>query len=518
VSILASFGTLNYTILFIYLAVMVGVGLLLAGRQRTTEDYFLAGRRMPWLVVALSMFASLTSAISYMGIPGTVYKENTSLLIAFMISPIAAPFFVFFFYPFYRRLNVTTSYEYVARRYGPQARFAVSGLFVLARLGWLGTVIFAPALALSVVTGVNLYLAIALMGFLATAYTVMGGLSAVLWTDVLQFVILTGGAIWVAVSLILSVPDGFSGIMAIAGQTDHLRLAHLRPSLFEMTVPVVMISYFFMYMQDYGTDQVTVQRLLAVKTFRGMARAAILNSFFDLFIMSLLLFMGLGMFAYFHVYPDKLQPLTEILRGDDIRNEILPYYIMHALPNGVSGLVITGIFAAAMSSMDSGINSLTTVVVNDFVKPLRRVARSEESDVRLSRMITLAVGVFATSVSFIVSSIQDILKASSTFLSLFAGPILALFLLGIFSRRANFWGWLVGAAISVPATLWFQNHEFLVNGVATKVHWTCYFPFSFIITIVIGYAASVVIGQIAGLSKGESELTLWGRSRLGELK
>jgi len=453
---------------------------------------------MPWLVVALSMFASLTSAISYMGVPGTVYHENTSLLFGFIISPIVAPVLVFLFYPFYRRLQVTTSYEYIGRRFGPAGRYAASVLFLLARIGWLGTVIFAPALALSAATGLHLTLSILLMGVLATTYTVLGGLTAVLWTDVAQFIILTGGAVWIAITLLLNVPDGFAGIMEIARQTDHLKLASWRPSLVEMTVPVVVISYFLSFMQDYGTDQVTVQRLLAVRTFRGMAKAAILNSFFDLFIMSLLLFLGLGMFAFYHTYPELL---AEGLQ----KNEILPYYIMQALPVGVSGLVITGIFAAAMSSMDSGINSLATVVTNDLIRPLRRTAHSETEDVKLARILTLVLGIFATGVAFVVSQIEDILQASQTFLGLFTGPILALFLLGILTRRGHVRGWLVGTAISVVATFWLQRF--------TEAHWTLYFPFAFAVSFVIGYLGSLAIRR----PLAPVELTLRGRRQLGEL-
>ena len=157
---------------------------------------------MPWFIVALSMFASVTSAITYIGVAGTVYAENTSIVLAAIISPLVTPFLIYLFYPFYRRLKVTTSYEYIQRRYGDGARYAVSVLFLFARLGWLGTVIYVPALTLSVVTGINLTLAILLMGILATVYTVLGGLAAVLWTDALQFVILIGGALWVALELI----------------------------------------------------------------------------------------------------------------------------------------------------------------------------------------------------------------------------------------------------------------------------------------------------------------------------
>lgn len=489
------FGALNYCILVAYLVVMFGIGLWFSGKQKTTEDFFLAGRKMPWFIVSMSMFASLTSAISYMGAPAVAYRENIAFLVGVFTRPFVAPFLILLFYPFYLKLNVTTSYEYIARRFGTSARFVVSGLFILARLGWLGVVIYAPALALSVVTGINLWLAIVLMGVLATAYAVMGGLSAVLWTDVLQFIFLVGGAVWVGISLLNNVPDSFAGIIDVARDTNHLLVVDWKLNIYEMTGIVVAVSFFLQSLQDFGTDQVTVQRVMAIGNFRGMVKAIIFNSVFDVLITSLLIFLGIGMLAYFYHFPERLA-------ADIDANKVLPYYIMHALPVGVSGLVITAIFAAAMSSMDSGINSLATVIVNDFVKPLRHKAKTELEDVRLARVLTFVLGAFAVAVACYVSTIEGLLKASSSFLGLFAGPILALFLLGILTRRADFQGWLVATAIALVATVWLQY--------GLEAHFTYYFPFCFGISIILGYAASILFGK----SKAPSELTLWGRSRL----
>ncbi len=496
------FGTLNYVILFTYLSVMVGVGALFAGKQKTREEYFLAGRRMPWLVVGMSMFASITSAVSYMGIPGTAYRENIALLMMAFLAPIVAPVLIFVFYPFYRVLNVTTSYEYVLHRYGQPARLTVSGLFVLARLGWLGAVIYAPSLALSIVTGIPLWLAILLMGILATTYTALGGLSAVLWTDLAQFLILVGGAVGVAYSLTASVPGGLAAIWEIAQAADHVRVIDWQLSLVEMTGIAVVISYFFQIMHDYGTDQVTVQRLLAVRTFRGMAKATMFNAMAELFIVSLLLYVGLGLFAYFQTFPSEL-------RAGITGDQVLPYYIMHALPQGVSGLLITGIFAAAMSSVDSGINSVATVLISDFVRPLCSRPRSEQHDVKLARFLTLLLGSLATVVAFYVSGVGQILKASSAFLGLFGGPILALFLLGMLTRRVNFRGWLVGLVIAVPTTFWLQR--------GTDLHFIYYFPVCFGLCAGIGCVASLLLGTTRGGPLGRPELTVWGRPRLSQV-
>jgi solute:Na+ symporter, SSS family len=493
------FSPLNYAILFVYLGAMLAIGWIFAGRQKSTEDFFLAGRKMPWLVVAMSMYASLTSAVTYMGLPSAAYQENISLIVVCIISPLVAPVLIYVFYPFYRRLRVTTSYEYIGLRFGRSARFSVSGLFILARLGWLGTVIYAPAVALSVVTGLPLWASIVLMGLIATGYTALGGISADIWTDVVQFVIMVVGAGWLALTLIHRVPGGFAGILATAGEAGHLRVLDWHFSLYEMTGAVVAITFFFQLMQDYGTDQVTVQRLMATSSFRGVVKAILFNALTDFLIVGLLLFIGIGMFAYYAAFPGLI---PADLPGD----RVMPYYIIHALPDGVSGLLVTAIFAAAMSSMDSGISSLATVIVNDFVKPLRTRVVDDRQDLKLARWLTLGLGVVATAVAFYISSFEHIIKAYTAIISLFSGPVLALFLLGIFSRHARFPAWVLGCVIAIPATLYIQY--------VVKVHWVYYFPFSFGVTFLVGLVAGFFIKGMPA----DPALTIWGRGRLRELK
>ena len=457
-----NFGILNFSILLAYLAVMVWIGLRFAGRQKTADDFFLAGRNMPWLAVAMSMYASLTSAVTYMGLPGLAYRSNVTLLAVAVVSPLLAPILITVFYPVYRKLNITTSYEYIGIRFGPAARKTAAALFLLARLGWMATVIYAPAMALSIATGLPLLASILLMGLLATLYTVAGGLAAVLWTDVVQFVMLIGGAIFVAAVLCAKHPDGASGILSFAQTHDHLQLDG-SISLWRMTLTGVAISFFFQMMQDYGTDQVTVQRLLATKTKRGMAKAILFNAGVDFCIITLLLFIGLGLFAYYQLNPGLL---PEHISGD----KIFPYFIVSALPAGISGLLIAAIFAAAMSSMDSGINSMATVVVNDFTGEGDHV-------IKRARIVTAALGILATGLSvllFFVAKAEGIIETFATFMGLFSAPVLALFLLGLLTKRGRFGAWVPAAAIGISSTLWLQQ--------ATDVSWIWYFPAGFSVT------------------------------------
>lgn len=475
-----SFSALNSLVLALYLGALLAVGAWFSRRQKSTEDYFLAGRRMPWLVVAMSMYASLTSAVTYMGLPATAYQENVSLLVVSIVTLLVAPVLVTVFYPLYRRLGITTSYEYIGNRFGRGARFAASALFILARLGWLGTVVYAPSLALSVVTGIPLWAAILLMGAVATLYTALGGIAADIWTDVLQFVIMVAGAAWLAIALIRGTPGGVSGILETAGAAGRLAVFEPRISLFRMSGFMVAVTFFFQLMQDYGTDQTTVQRLMTTRDLRGTKLAIVFNAVTDFFLIGLLLFIGIGMFAYYRAFPALL---PENLPGD----RVLAYYIIHALPDGVSGLLITAIFAAAMSSMDSGISSLSTVIVHDIVRPLRSQPAPDEHDLRLARRLVLGLGALSTGVAFYVSSFRHVIEAYSTIISLFSGPVLALFLMGLLTRRATFAGWAVGCAVAIPATLWIQY--------VVKVHWIYYFPFAFGLTFLVGLAASAGLGN-----------------------
>jgi len=201
---------------------------------------------------------------------------------------------------------------------------------------------------------------------------------------------------------------------------------------------------------------------------------------------------GLGLFAYFHSFPERL---AEGVTGDGI----LAYYIIHALPDGVSGLLITAILAAAMSSLDSGINSLSSVIMNDFIKPFRRRAVSGRSEVKLARTLTLVLGVFAIGAACYTVRIGEILKAASAFLSLFGGPVLSLFLLGMLTRRAHFRGWILGTLPSLGVSVWLQNW--------TEVHFIHYFPIAFGISFGLGYLASTLVSG----PRARPELTLWGR-------
>jgi Na+/proline symporter len=250
----------------------------------------------------------------------------------------------------------------------------------------------------------------------------------------------------------------------------------------QLTLLSAMVGWFFVFLHDYGTDQITVQRLMAVRSDQGVVKAIAFNAVNDLIINGMLIFIGIGIFVYFEVYPERF---VQGIQPDGV----LPFYVMHALPSGVSGLVITAIFAAAMSSVDSGINSLSTVVVTDFIKPFFPHLRHRFSDIALARQLTILLGGIATLAAVYASRIGNIVQMWMQVMGLFAAPILAIFVLGMLTRRATFKGWLIGACGGIVLTVYLQQTQ------SDRMMEIWYFPVSFVVTTFIGYTVSFYLAQ-----------------------
>ena len=495
----ASFGTLNYLVLGAYFVVVVGLALALSGRQENTSTYFLASRRMPWLAVSLSVVASLLSALTYLGVPAVAYRENAALLLGLPAILMAAPLVIWLFFPVYRRLKLTSIYEYVDSRFGRRARYAASFFSILQILGWMGIALYAPALALSTVSGLNLWTAIVVMGLVATAYTTLGGLAAVIWTDVVQFLVLAFGAVVMSFSLVERVPGGIDRILEMASVHDKLPLLELSFSFTELNGVGVVLAYFVVAFGQYGTSQVPVQRLLSINSFWGMAKALILEHVLEIMILVLLFFVGLGIFAYFSLFPERL---ADGISGD----RILPFYIIHALPAGLSGLIIAAIFAAAMSTVDSGIHSMSTLILVDFIQPLRKKAMEVRRSLQLARRLTIGLGLSATVSGLLASSTEGIMEAIAMVGGYVAGPVTSLFLLGVLTRRGHFCGWLISAClITIPLQVYIQNF--------TNTHWVFFGPLATVICLLVSYPLSLILAVILRLEPAPREYTIWRRSQ-----
>lgn len=477
------FGGVDYAVIGVYLLLLVGLGAFFSRRGRTTDDFFLAGGRVPWWAAGLSIFGTQLSALTFMGLPAKAYAEDWVFVLVNTGILFVAPVVVYFYLPFFRRLRVTTAYEYLEKRFSLAVRLFGSLSFVLYQLGRMGIVVALPAIALATVTGLDVYLCILVMGVLATAYTVLGGIEAVIWTDVLQVIVLVGGAI-VSFFLILAHLDGGWGeFVAVAAAADKFHMVNWTWDYTTAALWVVLVGNALASLAPYTTDQAVVQRYLTTKD-EGAARRAIWTNAV-LVVPATVLFFGVGtaLWVFYQTYPAQLSPAfaTGELAGD----AIFPFFIAAELPPGVSGLVIAGLFAAAMSSLDSSMNSMATAFVTDFYRRLGRGV-TEPQALRMAKGLTLGLGVVGTGTALLIASL-DVESLWTLFLALvglFASPLAGVFALGIFTRRATGPGVLVGAVVSALVLYAVQRY--------TDVHLFLYAAVGLGVCVGVGYLASLL--------------------------
>lgn len=486
-----AFGLLNYTILGAYLGTLVAMGVYFSRRVKTTDDFFKAGRRVPWWAAGLSLFGTSLSAITFMAIPAKTFATDWRYFMGNIAPIFAVPLVIALYIPFYRRLNVTTAYEYLERRFNLTARLLGSLMFIIFQLGRIGIVLFLPSIALSMVTGLDIVTCILVMGVLSIAYTVLGGIEAVIWTDVLQVIVLMGGAILSLLIIILNTTGGLFGMIDTA-LTDHK--LHTFDFTFDFASPtlwVVLLGGIAASLISNGSDQVAVQRYLTTNDERGAGRSAWTHAI--MCIPASLLFFGLGT-ALWVFFKSQPQLLNATMANADA---IFPWYIVTQLPNGLAGLLIAGIFAAAMSSLDSSMNSAATAFTTDFYRRFHPKADDAVS-LKVARWLTVIVGASGMLFALMMArwDIKSLWDQFNTILGLFAGGLGGMFLLGILCRRAHG----VGAVFGLVASGMIQ---FFVSQY-TAVHLLLFTFTGMASCIIMGYLASVLIPvkekSIAGLT------------------
>jgi len=438
----AAFGWLNYSMLFAYLLAMVWIGFVCSKRNKSTNDFFRGGQRIPWWAAGLSIFATMLSSITFMAIPAASYTDGWNLFLAntyILIMPLV----VFVFLPFYRGLNVTTAYEYLERRFNLGTRLAGSILFILYQCGRIAIVLYLPALALATVSDFNIQTCILIMGVLCIVYTVAGGIEAVIWTDVAQALILMGGAIFSLIFLLARVEGGLSeAVRSAAGGRHFFETVNWSWDLTVASGWVILIGSLFHNLFPYTASQDVVQRYVTTHDQRTAAHGIWLNAIVSVPAQAVFFAIGTALFVFYKQQPVRLEPALQ-------NDAIFPFFIMSELPVGVAGLIVAGIFAAAQSTLASSMNSIATAYVTDFHRRLRPDL-PDQSYLRVARLVTMLVGAAGTGVALVMAS-ADIRSIYLTFLEilgLLGGTLSGLFLLGIFSRRASGRGALAGALLS----------------------------------------------------------------------
>lgn len=489
------FGWINYVTLIAYLALMIGIGWFFSRRNNSTSDYFLAGGRIPWWAAGLSIYATMLSAITYLSQPALAFSYDWQAYLGYFTILLIVPLIITFYLPFFRRLNITTAYEYLEKRFNIVIRMFGSGSFVLFQLARMGIVVYLPALALSTVVGIDIYMAIVIMGILAVVYTVMGGIEAVIWTDVIQVIVLIGGLILGLIYIAVDIGDvGY--IFSTAYEDSKFQLFDFRWSFTEVVTWSLFLGTFALNFAPYTTDQAVVQRYLTTSNEKEARKSIWMNGIVSVPAGLLIFLMGTFLYVYFRDNPEFLQVGMQ-------NDGIFPLFIADHLPPGVAGLVIAGIYSAAMSSLDSSMHSVSTVITVDFYKRFSK-KHTDNTTMSIARWVTITVGVLGTGVAAFMAAypIASLFFFFQEIVGLFGSALAGVFMLGIFFRKANWIGTLIGAVLSV------------ISLVAVKY----YTPLNFYIYPLIAIPVCVIGGYLASLlipiGETPAENLVYSRKRL----
>ncbi len=427
---------------------MISLGWYYRRRQKSLDEYFVGNRTMNPGLIGVSMFVTLFSTISFLATPGEVYGKGPALLTSSLSIPFYYLIVGYLIVPAYMRFRLISAYELLEQKKGLSVRLVGAVLFIMLRLTWMSLLIHLSAQAMLLMLGLDQdhlpYVAL-VIGAVAITYASFGGLRAVVITDFLQFCLLCGGALLVVITVTVRL-GGFGWFPTEWSPAwDTQPLFSLDPNV-RVTVFWSIVSGTLWWVCTAGGDQTAVQRFMSVQDVKAARRSFLLNSGAGILVNLILALVAFSLLGFFEARP-------ELLPAGVDADRVFPYYIVHLLPIGISGLVISGLFAAAMSSVDSGVNSLTAVVVTDFVGRFRRRALSEIARVRLSQALALVIGlVVVLGSSFLVGNVPgNFLEIAQRTLHLYVGSIFLLFLLSVFVPFSTATGTIAGALSSLLA-------------------------------------------------------------------
>ena len=458
--------TVDFVVLVIYMMGVFGLGCWFARKSGTTSEFIAAGRSLPGWAVGLSVFGTYVSSIGFLGNTGKAFSGTWNSWVFGLSLPLAAVIAVRYFIPLYRSGQEVSAYYHLERRFGPWARTYALVCYLLSQLARCGTILYLVALALAPLTGWDIRSIILVTGVLVTTYTLLGGIEAVIWTDVVQSVVLVAGAFLCAALLLTGVGGGPNELLELANQHDKFSLGSfsLHPTTLTSPDPtfwMVLVYGVFINLQNFGIDQSFVQRYLTAKTDRDAKFSVWLASIMFPVVSALFFFIGTSLFSYCQANPEflaavKRDVVAERLAGDrqgltettlaaeaeklqvaDIGDKVLPYFIIHHLPAGLAGLLIAAIFAAAMSSMDTSLNSAATLVLADIYRRYLRPHAGERESMAVLYGATLAFGCAGTFTALAMIRVKSALDMWWNLQGIFTGGMLGLFLLGLISKRAR---------------------------------------------------------------------------------
>ncbi|MDO6603952.1 sodium:solute symporter [Arenibacter palladensis] len=461
--------------------------------QKSTKKFFVAEGNIPSWAVGMSLLATIVSSITFLAYPGAGFSNNWILLVQGVLVAITLLIIIWVIVPLYRNIIGISAYEYFEQRFGYFARFYASLAFVLAYFSKMGTILYLVGLAIASMVGIDPLVVIWTLGIFVLILTLSGGMEAIIWLDVIQGFLLIAGGVVVLTILVFSIDGGVITIWQIANRHDRIGFGPYNWDFVNLTFWVMAINGFFFAIQNFGTNQLIVQRFLAARSNKEAIKASLIGILLSIPLWSLFMFIGTALFVFYQLNPQLLSDNTSA-------DAVFPLFIMHELPIGITGFVISALIAAAFSSLDSELNSISAVLTEDFYSRVRKNATDKQKLVFGKWMIVVA-GVLAMLVatSYTLIGSEGALSTVFTLYAIFSGGIAGIFLLGIASKRANKQGLYIGVisciiftGYAVATSTSFNNRLILDFGQWNFTHHKYMLGvYSHIIVLIVGYIASL---------------------------
>ena len=446
-----NFGWLNWTVLVLYLLAMLGMGMYFMKKENGADDFFKGGGRIPWWAAGISIYATMLSAITYMAIPAKAYTTDwTYYPMLWMILLVSFPV-IWYYLPYFRKLNVTSAYEVLEQRFNVVTRLMASALFCVFMVARMALVLYLPSLALTAVTGIDIYLCIVLMGLVTIVYCTMGGVEAVIWGDVIQGLILVGGAIFSVIYLAINTEGGFGGCIDIAMDNDKFRLFDWSSSWAQPTWWVIIIGGIANNLISYTSDQTVIQRYLTTPDEKSAGRGILVNGVMSVFVSVAFYMIGTGLYTFYKTNPAELD--VTMTQAD----AIFPFFMMSQMPAGIAGALIAAIFAATMSTISSNINSVSTAFSIDFFKRFRP-STSDSQLLKVARWSSMVSGLIGLVIALFMATwnIQSLLDYFNTILGLLTSGLGGLFFIAVFMPKVKGYAALIGFIAGEAVVFWMN--------------------------------------------------------------
>ncbi|WP_394995936.1 sodium:solute symporter [Emticicia sp.] len=486
---------LDITIIVIYLLLMVGVGIYFSKKNKSSEQFTTASGQIPGWALGLSFYATFLSAITFLGDPGKSFGSNWNPFVFSLSIPLAAIVSTKFFVSFYRNSGEVSAYTHLEHRFGAWARTYVMVCFIMTQLARMGTIFYGIALTLNAMTGLDMRLIIVVAGLCIIFYTVLGGMEAVIWTEVIQAIIKTLGALLILGIIVSKI--GISEVIKVGLRDDKFSLGSLNFDFTTSSFWVVLIYGFFINLTNFGIDQNYIQRYHTARNAQEAKNSIWLCVFYYLPVSFLFFFIGTALYVYYSQYPELIEALKQqvsieknialnMLKPSDYGDRVLPFFMKTQIPTGLLGLLMAALLSAAMSTMSSGMNSSATVFLKDIYLRYIKKDISAKKQLNVLHIATVVMGILGIIFGISMIGVKSLLDVWWKLSGIFAGGMLGIFLLGYLSKKIQNIHAKIATIVGVVVIAWMSFKDSLPLQFQS--------PLDSKLTVVVGTLTIVLVG------------------------